>query len=84
MSRVKMLILGALAALVLAVGAFLPLAGDLGGGGSAQAEPLPKMQIVHFTGSDTNPWVILCVSGNAVPAHVANHGDIVLGCCEGD
>jgi hypothetical protein len=43
--------------------------------GSAEAAKLPKVAICHNTGSETNPVVLIEVSGNAAPAHIANHGD---------
>jgi hypothetical protein len=35
-----------------------------------------KTTICHRTGSQTNPWVMITVSNNALPAHAA-HGDII-------
>jgi hypothetical protein len=80
MLRVRILILAVVTALVLAVGG-LVLVGGLGGG-SAQAEPLPKVLVQHNTGSETNPYEIICISENALDAHFDEHEDTLLGLCD--
>jgi FlaG/FlaF family flagellin (archaellin) len=74
-----MLILAVAVAVVLAAGAMLWTGGF--GGGSAQAEPLPKVLVLHNTGSETNPFEIICISENALDAHVNEHIDVPLGPC---
>jgi Ca2+-binding RTX toxin-like protein len=43
----------------------------------SQAAPADKVTICHATGSATNPYVVITVSENALPAHEA-HGDFRL------
>jgi hypothetical protein len=43
-------------------------AGAQAGGGNG------KVLICHGTASDTNPWVLISVSENAVPTHLDGHG----------
>jgi hypothetical protein len=39
-----------------------------------------KVMVCHNTGSSNNPNNALCISPNAVPAHMANHGDCLGDC----
>jgi hypothetical protein len=49
-------------------------------GPSAASEYPKKVTICHHTGSQTNPWVEITVSENAVKAHVGHHdGDFIVG-----
>src|SRR5258706_10663964 len=63
--------------------------------GLALTQPSPKtvvkaanshtpVQICHHTGSAKNPAVLITVDDDAVPSHVANHGDFlhVEGSCD--
>ena len=77
----KKLVLATVVALVMAVGAFL-FFGGASDGGSARAEPLPKVLVQHNTGSETNPYEIICISENALDAHFDEHEDTLLGACE--
>src|SRR5207237_569566 len=45
---------------------------------SADNQYKHKTTICHRTGSSKNPWVIITVSDNALPAHKA-HGDTLVG-----
>jgi hypothetical protein len=51
----------------------------------AQGAKADKVRICHFTGSESNPYEILEVSGDASAQHGANHGDFAInaddGCC---
>jgi hypothetical protein len=42
----------------------------------AAAKPAPKVAICHHTSSATNPFVLINVSSNAIPAH-EQHGDTI-------
>jgi hypothetical protein len=51
----------------------------------AQAAKVAKVRICHSTGSETNPYTIIEVSGNASAQHFDKHGDFAVnvedGCC---
>jgi hypothetical protein len=47
---------------------------------TANQYPTSKVTICHHTHSQKNPFVTITVSGNAVAAHVRNHGDTIGPC----
>lgn len=69
-------------ALVFAIALIGSAAIALAGIGSADAEPMDKVMICHHTESETNPYVLIEVSGNALEGHDGPHHqhglDIVL------
>ena len=42
--------------------------------GGAGAEPADKVQICHHTSSESNPFVVIDISGNAEQKHLDLHG----------
>ena len=42
------------------------------------AKKVPKVDVCHATGSESNPYVLINISGNALNAHL-NHGDALPG-----
>jgi hypothetical protein len=42
---------------------------------SAQADPAKKVLVCHGTGSATNPYVLIDVSGNSDPARLTGNGE---------
>ncbi len=64
----KRILVGVGAALMLTIGVFGA------GARSSDAAPLPKADVCHHTSSETNPVVIIEISQNAVPHHLALHG----------
>ena len=68
MLKIRLLSLAVLAALTVSGGLLL------GPAGTADAAKQDKEFVCHHTSSETNPVVIIHISGNAVDKHLANHG----------
>jgi hypothetical protein len=43
-----------------------------GGGGNGNGNENGKVTLCHATGSETNPYVVITISENALPAHLAH------------
>jgi len=41
-----------------------------------------KLNVCHSTGSNSNPWVQICISENALPAHLAHNSGDYVGICD--
>ena len=77
-SKVTRVVLSLLVVLGICLIATLPAFANGNGGKPGQE----KVCIMHRTGSESNPYVIIWVSPKAVPAHLA-HGDLLCDDCNG-
>jgi len=41
-----------------------------------------KINVCHSTGSQSNPWVQICISENALPAHLSHNSGDYVGTCD--
>lgn len=76
MNRLRRTLLAVIAAGALST-APVAVAGGTDYGNNHDGKNNGKVTICHFTGSATNPFVVITISVNALPAHL-RHGDVLF------